>query len=111
VGFTVAHVTGGARTIILACLVGLLPVAFFLTGSQLARGLFSAIAMVIVAAYTACWIYGVRQYDGDKVDGLGLFYFLVSALGVAALTPALAGHWLVYIWRDWRARPAVRRPS
>ena len=29
----------------------------------------------------------------------------------AALTPALAAHWLVYIWRDWRTRPAVGRPS
>jgi hypothetical protein len=75
------------------------------------HGLFSTIALVIVAAYTAYWIYGVRQYDGDKVDGLGLFFFLVPARGGAALTPALAGHWLVYIWRDWRTRPEVARAS
>ena len=111
VAFTVAQITGGGRTILLACFVGLLPIAFFCAGTQRARGVSSTIAILVVGAYTAGWIFAIRQYDGDKVDGLGLACFLISALGVAALTPALTGHWLAYIWRDRRPRSEVRGPS
>jgi hypothetical protein len=53
----------------------------------------------------AAWIYVVRHYNPDKTDGLTFDFFLVPALGGAALTPSVAAHWLSYIWRDWRNGP------
>jgi hypothetical protein len=64
-----------------------------------------------VGAYSAGWVYAVGQYNPDKVDGVGLGLVSLAALGVAALTPALAAHWLAYIWRDWRAGADVAGPS
>jgi hypothetical protein len=68
-----------------------------------ARGLSSTIAVLAaLAAYTVAWIYVVRQYNADKSDGLPLDFFLVPALGGAALAPPMVAHWLNYIWRGWR---------
>jgi hypothetical protein len=91
-------------------LLGLLPIAFFLSGSQLARGVTSAIALVALAAYTAAWIYVVRQFNADKTEGLPLSFFFLVALGGAALTPPLLAHWLSYIWRDWRSSTKQSAP-
>ena len=102
VGFTVNRVTGGTAMILGACLLGLLPVAFFLSGSQLARGASSTIALLALAVYSAAWIYVVRQFNADKTDGLPLAFFLVPTVAGAALTPPLAAHWLSYVWREWR---------
>ena len=111
VGFTLTQVTGGTAMILGACLLGLLPIAFFLSGSQLARGVTSAIALLALAAYTAAWIYVVRQFNADKTDGLPLSFFFLAALGGAALTPPLLAHWLSYIWRDWRSSTEQSPPS
>jgi hypothetical protein len=108
VGFTVAEVSG-AGAVVLACFLGLFPVVFFLLGSQLARGVLTATAVVILAGYTAFWIYGTLDY-GNYMLG-GLYFFFIPLLGMVALAPVLAGHWLVYIWREWRRGSMVDRPS
>ncbi len=107
---TAAQVVHGTQHATLAaCLIGLLPVAFFMVGTNQAHALFSIASIAALVGYTSVWIWAVHQFNPDKYDGLPGMYPLVAVFGVLLLLPGVGAHWIDAA-RRWHREPSATEP-